>query len=268
MKVIKNHILNDIPLINQNVDNLSNVPYKVAEPLCPINDCMYICGSAGSGKTSVMLALLKSHPTKSKPHTPRYFYKYFDRIYLCSSSLASLPLDKLNLSEERIHNRYSDEILEDIIETEKEDENHNCLLILDDVITQIKKSREGGMTRCVLNRRHILTNPEENGCAGLSIWILSQKFNALPLAFRCNCNSFILFRSDNTKEINCVREELMGDLTKEQQDEIFKICWSEKYSFLYIKMNKPTNYKYYQKFNRIIVKDDDEDDGGDCSCEK
>ncbi len=261
MKVIHNSKLNEIPLIKQNVDSLSNVPYKVAYPLCPMNDALYIVGAAGSGKTSAVLSMLKSHPTKSKPKTPRFYYKYFDHIYLISGSLHSLPLDKLNLNEERVHNKYSDELLEDIIETEQEDENNNCLLILDDVIKSLKKSTN--MCRCVLNRRHILTNPDEDGSAGLSIWIMSQRYNELPLTFRCNMNSFILFRTDNRKELDNIKEELMGDLTKEQQNEVLKIAWNEKYSFLYIKMNKPTNEKYFQRFNKIIINEEEEEDEDD-----
>ena len=258
MKVIENAKLKEIPVISQNVDNLSNMPYKVAEPLCPINDALYIVGSAGSGKTTTMLSLLKSHPTKSKPHLPRFYYKYFDKIFLCSASLASLPIEKLGLNEERIYNKYSDEMLESIIESEKEDENNNCLLILDDVIKSIKKS--SNMCRVCLNRRHCLTNPEEEGSASLSIWILSQRYNELPLTFRCYMNSFIIFRTDNKRELDNIKDELMGDLTKEQQDEVLKTAWNKKYSFLYIRMNKPTNEKYHQRFNRIIVNEDEDED--------
>ena len=258
MKVIENAKLKEIPVISQNVDNLSNMPYKVAEPLCPINDALYIVGCPGSGKTTTMLSLLKSHPTKSKPHLPRMYYKYFDKIWLCSSSIASLPLHKLGLNEERIYNKYTDEMLENIVETEKEDENNNCLLILDDVITQIKKSHYAN--RILLNRRHCMTNPDEEGSASLSIWICSQKFNALSLIYRNSMSSFIIFRTDNKKEENCIREELMGDLTKEQQTEVLKTAWNKKYSFLYIRMNKPTNEKYYQRFNRIIINEDEDED--------
>jgi len=111
-----------------------------------------------------------------------------------------------------------------------------------------------------LNRRHILTNPDEEGSASLSVWILSQRYNELPLTFRCNMNSFIIFRTDNKRELDNIKDELMGDLTKEQQDEVLKTAWNKKYSFLYIRMNKPTNEKYYQRFNRIIINEDEDED--------
>ncbi len=267
MKVLDNTKLTHIPLISQNVDNLSDLPYKVSEPLEPANSFSYIVGSAGSGKSSLFLALLCAHPTRKKPHEPRFYYKYFDRIYLCSNSLHSLPMDRLNLNEARVHSKFSNEILGSIIETEKEDENHNTLLVLDDCIKQLKKNSDS-LCQTILNRRHITTNPEEEGCAALSVWIMSQRYNELPLTFRCNTSSIYLFRTDNKKELDNIKEELMSDLTKEQQDEVLKLAWKDRYSFLLIRVNRPTNEKYYRRFDKIIINEDTEDDKPSVSVEK
>jgi len=259
MKVDNNKKLSYIPLISQNVDKISDVPYNVVPPLEASNSFSYIVGCAGSGKSSLFLALLCSHPTKKKPDVPRFYYKYYDHVYICSNSLSSLPMNQLNINEDRVHNKFSDEILNSIIDTEREDiDNNNCLLVLDDCIKQLKKNSEE-LCKVLLNRRHILTNPEGEGCAGLSVWILSQRYIELPLTFRCNTSSIYLFRSDNKKDLDGIRDELMCDLTKEQQDEVFKIAWNEPYSFLLIRTNKPTNQKYYQRFNRIIINDDTAD---------
>tara|TARA_A100001201_G_scaffold103604_1_gene88886 strand:+ start:10753 stop:11532 length:780 start_codon:yes stop_codon:yes gene_type:complete len=257
MKIIQNSKLPTIPLISQNVDDTKNVAYKVAPPLEAINSFSYIVGAAGSGKSSLFLAMLVSRPTKKKPDQPRFYYKYFDHIYLISASLQSLPMNKLNLNENRVFSKYSDEILQNIIDSEKEDdENNNCLIVLDDVIKQIKKSST--MMKAILNRRHCMTNPEGEGSAGCSVWILSQRYNELPLTFRVNTSSVYLFRTENKKELDSIKEELMADLTKEQQNEVLKIAWSEKYSFLLILNNKPTSERYYQRFNRIVI--------NECSC--
>lgn len=259
MKIIENPRLGKIPLISQNVDNIKNVAYKVNPPLEAMNSFSYIVGSAGSGKSSLFLAMLCSRPTIKKPDQPRFLYKYYDHIYLISASLQSLPLDKLNLNENRIFNKYSDEILQNIIDTERDDiENNNCLIVLDDVIKSIKKSTT--LCKAILNRRHIFTNPEGENCAGCSVWIMSQRYNELPLTFRCNTSSIYLFRTDNKKELDCIKDELMSDLTKEQQNEVLKIAWKDKYSFLLILNNKPTNERYYQRFNKIIINDDEEGD--------
>ena len=254
MKIIENEKLSKIPLINQNVDDIKNVAYSVVKPLEAINGFSYIVGSAGSGKSSLFLAMLCSRPTKKKPDEPRFHYKYFDKIYSITSSLASLPLSKLNLNEDRVFNKYSDELMEQIVETEREDEeNNNCLLVLDDVIKDIKKSNF--MSKCILNRRHIFTNPDGEGCAGCSVWILSQRYNELPLTYRVNASSIYVFRTENKRELDAIKEELMSDLSKEQQNEVLKIAWKDKYSFLLILNNKPTNERYYQRFNKIVIND-------------
>jgi GTPase SAR1 family protein len=258
MKVIENEKLDKIPLITQNVDNTAGCAYKVAKPLEAINSFSYIVGAAGSGKTSLFLAMLCSRPTKKKPDLPRFYYKYFDKIYLISSSLASLPLNKLNLNEGRVHNKYSDALMQSIVETESEnEENDNCLLILDDVIKDIRKSTF--MSKCILNRRHILTNPEGEGCAGCSVWILSQRYNELPLTFRVNASSIYVFRTENKRELDAIKDELMSDLTKEQQNEVLKLAWNDKYSFLLILNNKPTAERYYQMFNKIVINEESKD---------
>ena len=90
-----------------------------------MNSFSYIVGSAGSGKSSLFLAMLCSRPTKKKPDEPRFYYKYFDKIYLIRSSLASLPLNKINLNKERVLNKYSDDLMKKIVKTEGGDEENN-----------------------------------------------------------------------------------------------------------------------------------------------
>ena len=260
MKVIENLKLNNFELVKQNVDDLSNLPYIPTNPLEPINMFSFFVGASGSGKTSLVLQLLCSHPTKKHPEKSRAYYKYFDRIYLISASLQSLPLDKLNLNEDRIFNKYSDDLMKQIIETEQEDdENNNVLIILDDVIKSLKNNKEADfLTKCILNRRHILNNPNKNGSAGLSIWIMSQKFNALPLIFRINCSSVYLLRSvtQNTKEKNCIKDELMADLSNEEQEQLFKTEKKKKYNFLLILNKKPKKERYYSNFNLVQFEND------------
>ena len=43
---------------------------------------------------------------------------YWDKIYLISNSLATLPLDKLNLPEDQIHDEYNEEKLFEILRSE------------------------------------------------------------------------------------------------------------------------------------------------------
>tara|TARA_R110002124_G_scaffold18991_1_gene76705 strand:+ start:139 stop:642 length:504 start_codon:yes stop_codon:yes gene_type:complete len=161
----------------------------------------------------------------------------------------------LKLDESRIFDKYSDEALEEIIDIERDGENHNNLIIIDDSIKQIKN--RPGFHRLVLNRRHITHNNGEEGQAGLSIIVMSQKYNALDLIARTNMSDVILFRTENRAELNAIKAELMADLSPEQQDEVLRLAWDQKYSFLLIKAYNGTPDRYYRRFDKIVIKDDE-----------
>lgn len=240
--------LSNIPVVESSVNNL-DLPYTPKAPL-PIAGSIYICGSPNSGKTNLLLSFLLSHPTKKKPLENRFYYKYYDTIDIISGSLQTLPLDKLGLPDEQLFNKYSDELLENIITDMKEGENENNLIILDDVIRCISKSKI--LTKCVLNRRHCIHNPNEEGQGSLSMWITSQKFNMLPLCMRCNMSHVVLFKTTNQSELTAIRDELMGDLTREEQDSLFDMVWSQKYHFIFIDVFAQKEYRYYNNFSLIV----------------
>ena len=254
MKILKNKILTHVPPLKQSVDDLSDLPYIPSKPLTVKSPAIYICGFSSSGKTTLWNQLLLAHPTKKKPDIPRFLYRFFDRIYLISPSKDTLPLDKLKLKEERIHLKFTNELIDSIIETEKEGENLNNLILIDDSIKSIKNNSK--MHSLLLNRRHLTQNPNEPGHAGLGIIVTSQKYNACDLILRNNFSDIFLFKTENSKEINAIKEELMQDLSKEQQNELLKKAWSKKYSFLLIKAYEATPDRYYIGFDKVVFDDD------------
>jgi hypothetical protein len=249
MKVAKKSYLSDVPVISSDVDK-ENFPYTPFDPL-PKRFSLYICGSPASGKTSLWTSMLLSHPTKKAPKKPRYYYRFFDNIDLISGSLQTLPIKKFGLPESQLHNKYSDTLLNEIIDDIKADENYNSLIVLDDVIRDLTRSKI--LTSVILNRRHITQNPSEDDMASLSMMITSQKFNLLPLSLRCNMSHIILFKTTNNAELRAIKDELMADLNPQQQDEILNLAWSEPYSFLFIDVFAPRNKRYYKKFDLIEI---------------
>ena len=257
MKVLDNKILTHVPPIKQAVDDLSDLPYLPADPLPKKSFSMYICGFSSSGKTTLWNSMLLSHPTKKKPDIPRFYYRFFDKIFIFSPSKDTLPLDKLKIGDDRIFIKYTNEDLQNIISEEKENENLNNLILIDDSIKTIKNN--SNVHSLILNRRHLTQNPNEEGHAGLSVIITSQKYNACDLITRVNMSDIILFKTENSKELNCIKEELMGDLEKDIQDKVLKLAWKDKYSFLLIKNYLGTKDRYYVRFNKIIFEDLDDD---------
>lgn len=258
MRIEKNKI-SDIPAMKSSVDDTKDLSYIPIKPLPCKSFLLYIVGSPGSGKTSTMMSLLTSHATKKRPNINCYYWKFFDNIHLISGSLSTLPNKFLKLlPEEKKHNQFSDELIEDIIDNLQEGPNENNLLILDDVIKDLKRSKI--MSKICLNRRHCTHNSEEDCQSGLSIFIISQKFTLLPLEYRNAISDCIIFKTSNFTELKRVREELCTDLTDDEFAKITKAAWKTKYSFLYIKINENKQNKYYIKFDKVIFDDESDED--------
>jgi len=258
MIVLKNKILTHIPPLTQKVDDLSDLPYLPAEPLTKKSPAIYIVGFSSSGKTTLWNQLLLAHPTKKKRDIPRFYYRFFDKIFLISPSKDTLPLDKLKLNPSRIYDRYQNDIIEEILEGEKNGENLNNLIVIDDSVKHIKNNSK--VHSLLLNRRHLTQNPDEEGQAGLGILITSQKYNALDLIMRTNMSDIFLFKTENSKELKAIKEELMMDLSPKQQDELLKKAWAKKYGFLLIKGYEPTSSRYFVNFDKVVFPTNEEID--------
>ena len=250
MRIIENKHLKEIPRVPCPIDSLKSLPYKVKPPLPAKSFALYIVGTPGSGKTNLWQSLLLSHPTRKKPNIPRFYYRYFDIVHIISGSLDTLPVKRFGLDGSQLHNQYSDELLYELIDGFKEGENTNNLIVLDDVIKDLKRSKI--LSKCILNRRHCTHNAEEEDHGGLSVLITSQKYTLLPLEVRNAMSHVVVFKSSNTTEIRRIKEELMADLTPQEQEGVLEMAWKEPYSFLYIDLYRPKTDKYFVKFNRIV----------------
>lgn len=249
MILIKNKHIKEIPFIKQEIDDISDLPFIPPKPLPVKSFAMYIVGQPGSGKTTFWNSLLVSHPTKKKPFNPKFYYKFFDKIFCISNSLQTLNLKLLKLNPDRLYNKFSDDILEDIIESEAEGENLNNLILLDDCIRDLSKSKI--LCKLILNRRHCCQNPDEENKAGLSVIINSQKYNMLPLMLRCNMSDVVLYRTENQKEVKAVISELMADMDEKKAKEVLEFAWEGSHNFLLIKATKPKAERYYKNFDLI-----------------
>jgi hypothetical protein len=244
MKVIKN-INIKLKHIEQPIDTLDADLKTIEPPLNPKSGAYYIVGRPSSGKTSLWLSLILT-----KGHG---YWRKFDKIFLFSNSLATLPLDKIKLPQEQVFNEYDEDELFQIIDDERESaENNNILIILDDCIKDLKGG--GRFNKLILNRRHIIQNIENDKVkSGVMLFITSQVYNLLALQVRKGISDFILFKTSNKQELDAIKSELMYDLTPQQQNEVLKLAWEKKYGFLYIKINNNIDYKYFSNFDLIKI---------------
>jgi GTPase SAR1 family protein len=242
----KRNKLSTVPLIDGDCGRKYDFPYTPKPPL-PSHGAIFIVGSPGSGKTSLLTSLLLSHKTKKHPNHPKYYYRYYDNVYVISGSLQTLPIKEFGLKEDHVFDCYSEGTMEKILEQEKEEDNGNSLIIIDDCIDSLKKSSV--LTHTVYNRRHITQNDKDKTRAGLSIWVTSQKYNMLPLRYRSNMSHLIIYPTSNHSELKAIKDELLGDLSKDEQDRVLAEAWSEPYSFLFVDAFGPQGKRLYARFD-------------------
>ena len=249
MHVVKNE-LSEIPLISTNVDSDKDLAYIPTAPL-PKRASIYLSGAPGSGKSSLWYALLLSKPTKRSKKSKKYYNKYFDHIEIVSNSLSTVPLNKFKLPGDQTHGKYSDDLLMEIISKLKQGKNINSLIILDDCIRDLSKSKV--LCSLLQNRRHLTQNPNEEGCANLSIWISGQKFNLLPLVLRTAVSHCAIFKSTNSQEKKAIKNELMSDLDNDTADEVLDLCWDRPHGFVFIDVNAQRGDRYFSNFDKIEI---------------
>jgi len=258
MKILKNKQLDNIDIVKQTIDDTSDLPYIPPAPLPAKSFAMLVVAPAGGGKTSFWNSLLLSHPTKKKPDINRIYYRFFDKILLFSPSMSSLPIDKLKLNESRSFLKYNDEDLINFIEEEKDGPNLNNLVVLDDSIRDVKNNKM--VQKLVLNRRHISHNPNEPNKAGLSVLITSQKFNGVDTYLRNNMSDIIIFKTSVKNELDAIKNDLLSDLEKHEQDVLLKKAFEKKYGFLYVKNYMPKKDRYYINFSKVVFDDEEDED--------
>ena len=208
--------------------------------------CIVISGSSGSGKTTLLYSLMTG---TSRDGIKRGYKRVFDKIYIVSPTIAnnSIKNDPFNtIPENQVYRELTSESLDEIkqnLEENRENDLNSCL-ILDDVGSEIKRSKqvEKKLTSLIQNRRHLYT----------SIIILLQKFRDAPTGIRNNMSHFISFRPKNMIEREAIASELFN-FKKDELDKIMDYVFNDRHSFLYVDLSLKNdgNYIYHKNFNRL-----------------
>ena len=197
-----------------------------------------IVGSAGSGKTSTLVSVIKSKDVYRKR-----FHNIITVIPQSSlNSLQANPFKDLDSAQrfETLDMEALSEIIEQV-EANKE-EGELTLLILDDVSAELQDPIIlKAMMRVFLNRRHL----------GLSIIAIAHSLQgkgALPYTVRKNLSHLILFRqSSGMDQLNSE----MLHLKKEKFAELMNYVYDKPHNHLMIKFS---TLDLYKNFNTLVIK--------------
>lgn len=182
-----------------------------------VSFCAYIVGKRNRGKSHLLLKmLLNKKLLKDK----------FDEVILINPTYKyDEKYHVIKFTE--VFEEFSIELVDDLLNKFQENtEKNKILLILDDCIAENEfKSNQSDhpLNRLAVNGRHW----------GVSLIVLSQKYNALSPYVRGQLDYIILFETNNHYELKTLYEEY-GSGTFKEFDEFLNRVYTKKHDFLVI----------------------------------
>lgn len=228
-EIINNDKRLNISHMKMSCDDRGNIP----KPLPPYNSAILIYGQPRSGKTNLWLNMI----TKKG----QFYNKKFDRVLLFSPSLHTVER-KIRLPEEQIFNDLDYSELQNELDFLKEtvtiDQKFKTLVIFDDVMSSIKNDIPEFL-KMLGNRRHY----------GLTVMIITQVYNRIPLQLRKIFSHFIFFKQPK-QEINSIYDDLMN-IKKDDYLKILDYIYDKQHNFMFYDKDEGTFYKNFNKLELI-----------------
>ena len=212
---------------------------QIEPPLPSKHFFMAIAGSAGSGKTSMMVNLITS-----KQAYKRVYHAV--HVIMPSHSVASLKSNVFR-KHDKVYDELDYETLDGILEQVMEDaeDGYQSLLVMDDVTASLKdKEVQKLMKNAIFLRRHY----------HLSIVVLVQSYNSMPLPIRKTISHLVMFKPRNKREYSSIFDELIF-LDKETSHALVRYVFDRPYRFLYVDVE---NNAFHKDYDRILIKDAEE----------
>lgn len=188
--------------------------------------CSLICGATGCGKTRYVLDLLQTVYINHFEHivifcpTIKHNRTYKERKFIWSDQNIFIvnPSDRLNVCLEHYFDLF---------------QNTPTLFIIDDCAAERDIVRKkSALAKLAFSGRHAL----------ISVWILTQKYNAVLKDFREQLKTITLFYSkDRDSFEECLRENDVIE-NKQERERIKNNLKSSKHSKLVLKTDQPVQY--------------------------
>jgi hypothetical protein len=172
----------------------------------------------------------------------------FDEIYYISPTVMNDDTtwairkdnDVIKIAE---HLEEIDLILQSLVEIQKsksDEERDHTLIVLDDMLGLIKTAGQSYFSTLCSKYRHWK----------ISMWVCVQNFRSLPPTCRFNASHYIIFKTNNRKELGKMEEEFEGNFPFL---ELYEYATDERFQFLYLDLQEVNAYKnfdelIYQKF--------------------
>src|SRR6185436_15254629 len=195
---------------------------------------MLISGMTNSGKTHYLLDLLESDYKHKFDYifivcSTFHYNKTYERkfIYDDQDVIPLIVSDKLNDVLEELFKRYASTRVCDKYVDEQ------TLIIIDDCTNLYDaKLKATALTKLTFHGRH----------ANISVWILTQKYNAIVKDFRENISVLVLFYDKNKESREAAFKENDIGLSSDEKDKIVKELKSRKGAKVVLRLVQPFEF--------------------------
>lgn len=197
-------------------------------------------GRAGSGKTSLLTALLL---------TPALFHRTYNHIFVfmpagSRSSMKDNFFEK-HIAPQQLYDELTLSNLEDCYEKIQAaaEDDETSLVIFDDVQKALRDNQIRKLFLAMVNnRRH----------GRLSMWVAAQNYKSIEPSVRNGLTDIFIFKI-NKKEMETIYDEHVEQHQDKFMD-ILKYCFREPHSFMYINTG---SQRIFSNWDELILDDEE-----------
>ena len=228
-----------VPKVLKVNDALETNKYKPIHPHLPQPQFLTLCiGSVRSGKTNYLINALRNGDD---------FYgdDFWDYYKIISNTINNDTKGKyFKDAFQDVDDHYTDQMIKDLVSSQKkydrEDMPTMCIL-LDDILSRDFKKTNDISYLCSKFRHY-----------EMSIFLTTQSFRSVSNIIRNNSTNVLIFRHNNQKELEKIKEEyseLCG--SEDLFMEYYNLAHDQPYSFLYI--DGQTNpARFYRRHETLL----------------
>ena len=228
------------PNVNLKIDNKYDVPddkYIVHENLLSVPFYCTCSAIGGSGKTVMALDLLRKYKALFKGKILIFTSSPSNTLYRFAKDLKARIFNKLVGDNGK-------DIIADLLQFQAEQKDlgkmEPVMILLDDFIcNKVFNSRRSPIVDLFTKGRHFM----------ISIMVLSQSYNLIPLPIRKLSMVNIFFNPFNAKETKTIVEENCSYLPEKEFEKMLLHTTKEKFQFLVCDYQK---HRYLKNFDEIL----------------